>query len=700
MTIEALDRDGWDTAIDVKVSDQVREGAADNSASTEEGQSVEDGAGESVEAMQKDLDELETALADLDGTDSLGLSGNLSRSQTVRQKDLDDLEMALAAAEGEEAGALRPVMMAPAPARPRRPSIDKSAFVASVSASRMLERYTEEKKLGEGSFGTVHLVKDKRTGVRRVVKKQQTHDRDAVTVQLLKDEISALARLDSPYIVKLFEFALDDDTGLLYIIEEQLRGKDVPALIHTHGPLEEWLAQKIMRHVLIALAYVHSHGILHRDVKPDNMMLTHVDPARADVKLIDFGLAAFFDIGNEDQILAFAGTPSYMPPEMLGLATSSQEAAMRRVRSLQALQYGGGIDLYSLGATMFEMLTEEKPFGDARKLPGSTLERVRALREIVSRAPCAPRIESLRLKRGGNALLADSARGTPAQELCDRLMAKDPLARPSAVQALEHPWFKLGEERAECASPRSPGDGMDWVTAYPATPYVVKACLVLIANQLDASELEHIRHVFSRLDQNNDGYISRQGLARALAKREDPLGIADEVLKHADLCGDGRLCFTEFVAARLHAELLEGGHVSNRLTQRAFEVLDADGDGFVSRPDMLSLLERSTLPVAEAALAELAMAFPDTQLDVEEFHTFLLEHAQGPTWKPPPRRRWFGFFEWCCKKSSLRGDISRRPWIPASPSVRTSRSPALRTARGTGAQALEAPSPTPGTAQI
>jgi serine/threonine protein kinase len=544
----------------------------------------------------------------------------------------------------------------------RRPSIDKSAFIASVRAARMASRYVEEKQLGQGSFGTVHLVRDTRCpGVRRVVKKQQTRGRDPATVQLLRDEIAALARLDSPHIVRVFEFAMDEK-GVLYIVEEHIRGREVLDLIASRGPLDEWLAQKILRQVLVALAYVHSHGILHRDVKPDNLMLTHVDAARADVKLIDFGLAASDPApGQEKAILAFAGTPSYMAPEVLALATlDAEEGVQKRVQSLQALEYGDKVDVYSLGATLFEMLTEQKPYGNALALPGSQGERVLAFSEIVERAAGVPDMDRPRLQRDGCALLKNPETGRAyAQELVNLLLAKDPAARPSAHQALEHPWIQLQHEE-DVQSPRSPGNGVAWTRSYPEAPYVVKVCLLLCATQLDASELEHLRHVFFRLDDNRDGYITQSDLAKALAQRVDPLGTADEVLKNADLYGDGRLCFSEFVAARLHAELLEGGHVSSRLAQRAFEVLDADGDGWVSRSDLLALLKRSSLPVKAAALDDMAAAFPSTQLDVDAFHAFLLERARGPGPARPPRKRgWFGCGSWT--KSSLRGSIRRAP---------------------------------------
>ena len=111
----------------------------------------------------------------------------------------------------------------------------------------------------------------------------------AMSYDLMKQEIDALALLDNPHIVRVFSHI--EVEGALYIFLEVVSGGDVEEHIKTRGKISEPTTARLARQALIAIAYVHSKGILHRDIKPENLMLSTKNADSADLKVIDFGLA-------------------------------------------------------------------------------------------------------------------------------------------------------------------------------------------------------------------------------------------------------------------------------------------------------------------------------------------------------------------------------------------------------------------------
>merc|ERR1719247_3990856 len=136
-------------------------------------------------------------------------------------------------------------------------TLDKSSILnRKVDHEQEERRYEEEKVLGAGNFGTVSLVLDTLTSAHRVRKTMDTAAMDARTLALLKSEIEALAMLDSPHIVRIFEYA--EGPGTLEIIEETLPGGDLLQLIKKSGFIKEPLAARLARQILVGVAYAHS----------------------------------------------------------------------------------------------------------------------------------------------------------------------------------------------------------------------------------------------------------------------------------------------------------------------------------------------------------------------------------------------------------------------------------------------------------
>jgi len=178
----------------------------------------------------------------------------------------------------------------------------------------------------------------------------------------LLEEARAAAELQHPHVVIVHDICFDHEPP--FLVMEHIHGRSLASLIDAEGRLAADRAARLGIEVLSALGYAHDRGIVHRDVKPSNVMLD----GRIDIaKLADFGLARRFVAGTENQTREIAGTAAYMSPEQ---ASGSP-------------QCDGRADLFAMGVVLFQMLTGHLPFS------GSTNREV--MKAICDRPPANPR---------------------------------------------------------------------------------------------------------------------------------------------------------------------------------------------------------------------------------------------------------------------------------------------------------------------
>ncbi|HZT55899.1 MAG TPA: serine/threonine-protein kinase [Burkholderiaceae bacterium] len=231
----------------------------------------------------------------------------------------------------------------PAPAAEPAPTLPLDPAPALRPDRSTLGRYRIERELGRGSMGTVYLGRDPQTG-RAVAIKTMALGREFEGAELAEArarffrEAEMAGRLRHPDIVTIFDAS--EDQGLAFIAMEFVGGHDL--LRHTLPGrlLPVPLVLRTLARVAQALAYAHREGVVHRDVKPANVM---IDPATGAVKVTDFGIARIADACRTRTGLVL-GTPAFMSPEQM---------AGRRV--------DGRTDLYSLGVMLFQMLTGALP---------------------------------------------------------------------------------------------------------------------------------------------------------------------------------------------------------------------------------------------------------------------------------------------------------------------------------------------------
>ena len=199
-------------------------------------------------------------------------------------------------------------------------------------------------KLGEGGMGTVYKVRHRDLDEIQIVKTMQAHfsSNEALRSRFINEARRGM-RLRHPHIAGVHDFAVCAD-GTGYIVMEFVNGLNLRDLLATRGPLPVPMVGEIAVQALDALGYLHAERFVHRDISPDNLMVTITD-GRPFVKLIDLGISKSLESGQTMTATGqFLGKVQYASPEAFGG------------------QLDGRSDLYSFGVVLYNLLTGEEPF--------------------------------------------------------------------------------------------------------------------------------------------------------------------------------------------------------------------------------------------------------------------------------------------------------------------------------------------------
>lgn len=281
---------------------------------------------------------------------------------------------------------------------------------------RKLSHFEILEEIGSGGMGRVYLARD--LDLRRTValKVLPAGDQSREKRRRLLAEARAASALNHEAIVTIYEVGSEEDVD--FIAMERVEGRDLARVLREEGPLDPERTRRLAIALAEALAAAHRAGVVHRDLKPGNIMIT----SDGRPKILDFGLAkrlAAAEVEDEDlATLTYAatqegllvGTPAYMAPEQV-----------------QGRGVDPRTDLFALGAVLYEMLTGERPFRGGRS--------VEVLSSVLHHHPPPPSRVRDSLPPEWDGLL-------------DRLLAKDPAARYPDAAALVAALEGLGRERA------------------------------------------------------------------------------------------------------------------------------------------------------------------------------------------------------------------------------------------------------------
>ena len=408
---------------------------------------------------------------ELESPASLAPTALEGAGSTSQPMVLPSLDPALPARPGEEPGG----------ERGKEPGGEKAGSQREATAAAAAGRigpYELRGELARGGMGAVFRAFH--PGLKReVALKVLLAGRGASTDELarFRREAEAAARLQHPGIVAIHD--VGEDQGVQYLVMDLVEGQGLDRRIRQGGPLPPREAAELTRTLAEALAYAHTRAVLHRDMKPANVLLDKEGRPR----ITDFGLAK--DLALDEGLTrtgVIMGTPAYMPPEQ---ARGDQEAIDRRA------------DVYSLGATLYEMLVGRPPFRGPSP---------QVIYQVLRAEPVRPRRLRPELDRD-------------LETICLRCLEKDPQARYGTAQALAD---DLGRWLAGApieARPPGPLERLTkWSRRNPALAGVSGAALLLVLLVGGASAVLLPRRERQRLA------ASARTAARAAAGQVSALG--------------------------------------------------------------------------------------------------------------------------------------------------------------------------------
>ena len=201
-------------------------------------------------------------------------------------------------------------------------------------------RYLVTRKLGEGGMSDVYMATDTLLNREVAIKiLRQELSVDPVNLLRFQREANAASKLNHPHIVEIFDVGEED--GRHYIVMEVVKGKTLKELIQQRGALDIKEAIFIMRQIISAVAHAHTNNIIHRDIKPQNILVKD----DGSIKIADFGIAMAMDATQLTQVDSVMGSVHYMAPE----------CARGEIASIQS-------DVYSLGIVFYELLSGHVPY--------------------------------------------------------------------------------------------------------------------------------------------------------------------------------------------------------------------------------------------------------------------------------------------------------------------------------------------------
>ncbi len=211
-----------------------------------------------------------------------------------------------------------------------------------MSRVEIAGRYRLDSRLGYGGMSTVHLALDLRLERQVAVKLLAEHLADEPSfVSRFQREAQAAARLVHPNIVQVFDSGRDERTGQYFIVMEYVEGRSGAEILRDRGWVEVADALSIIEQACEGLNYAHRHGVIHRDVKPGNLLRAR----EGEVKLADFGIAKATEQSSITQIGSVLGTAAYLAPEQ----ARGEEA-------------GPAADLYALGVVAYQLISGRLPY--------------------------------------------------------------------------------------------------------------------------------------------------------------------------------------------------------------------------------------------------------------------------------------------------------------------------------------------------
>lgn len=421
---------------------------------------------------------------------------------------------------------------------------NRSNFVKQVDSAcsqKVTDCYTLQGSLGMGAFGSVCLGSHRSSGQEVAVKsipKSAVLELDPELESLWR-EVKLLKLTDHPNVARLFE-AYEDATHVHLVMEYCSGGELWKRILSAHecglGFGEAELAEAA-RQMLRAIAYVHGQSIVHRDIKPQNFLYAS-EAQESELKLVDFGICGIVPSDRPEMrfLTATVGTDGYIAPEVL-----------------VSKPYGPAADMFSVGAVLHAAIVGMPPRWDPEKQAYAYPGRMRYRK----------------LSKNAQSLLSD-------------LLHEDPSMRPSAMEALQHPWLTKDCDPCGNLNATELASRLRSFGQRSKLERVARFALVALS-RLRSEEASQLQAAFLEADVDCSGEVTQAELLSALKLRSAKgMPELESFFSALDSSMGGTITYTEFLAAAASKAWV----CDSKRARQAFEMLDLDGDGFITADEI------------------------------------------------------------------------------------------------------------------
>ncbi|KAI2404454.1 Protein kinase protein rad53 [Ophidiomyces ophidiicola] len=286
-------------------------------------------------------------------------------------------------------------------------------------------KYNVTGQIGKGAFATVYKLATKNDGTLFACKELDKRRlmKNTMLDYKVDSEMRIMRDLEHPNIVQFHDYH-DHENRWIYIIMEYVGGGELSSLMSQMGKLPESMVQTIARQILHALHYLHSKRITHRDIKPDNILISSLDPVR--VKLSDFGLSKV--VQEETFLKTFCGTLLYCAPEVYPEYEDYKKKEARKRRRVgdplpKTSPYNQSVDMWSFGAVLFHILCGAPPYMGRADDRGAQM-----LQNIMTTDANYNKLRRVGVSEAGIDFISS-------------LLNRDPQSRPKESRCFKHPWL-------------------------------------------------------------------------------------------------------------------------------------------------------------------------------------------------------------------------------------------------------------------
>ena len=428
-------------------------------------------------------------------------------------------------------------------------SISNKLFIDETNDNPS-KKYEILSKLGSGSFGSVYLARNKYTNEKVALKQIKKSSANLLSDGEITDEIEILKNLDHPDIVRIIESFNTKNSYIL--ITEYCEGGEL--FDQVKNQLSETQIAVIFKQVLSGLAYLHSNNIVHRDLKLENILIHEIEKSKTtgedlfNIKIIDFGTARIFDKKRNPQ--SIVGSSYYIAPEVL------------------RQKYNKECDLWSVGVILYMFIVGHAPFDG-----------------------CDDDEITTNIQRG--VYRKNDRRWIKAskevKDLIQKLLTYRPSQRLSAIQALNHPWFKITDSNILYDNV-SKGDIISCIKnllTYNINNKLEELFLAYIIHNIPRNkEAKSAIKLFKLVNENKDGKLQKNELKKTLLNFVTEAFLIqndfDEKFEMMDGNNKGYINYEEFLRASLDRKKI----LTDKLLHYAFNYFDSEKSGFIKKNRM------------------------------------------------------------------------------------------------------------------